>query len=75
MKEIKYHTEEEYINRNLSAIARNTDTSIKKVIQIYETSLDLLNNDKRKALVNTHNCFKREYYYQKKAKFLKEKFG
>jgi len=62
---MNYHTKEEYINKNLSAIARNTKTSIDDVINFYENTLEKLDN-KCKALVKTHNYFKRETYWERK---------
>lgn len=61
---MKYHTEEEYINKNLSAIARNTKTPIDEVIKFYEISIE--SNNKRKALVYTHNYYKREHSWKRK---------
>jgi len=61
---VKYHTEDEYINKNLSAIARNTKTPIDEVIEFYESSIK--SNNKRKSLVYTHNYYKREYYWKRK---------
>lgn len=61
---MRYKTEDDYINKNLSAIARNTNTHIDEIIGFYEQSLK--SNNKRKALVYTHNYYKREYHWNKK---------
>ena len=65
---VKYHTEAEYINKQLSAIARNTKTPVKEVIHFFEVSLSQLDNNKRKALISTHNFYRRWHWHKSRAK-------